>query len=208
MVKTTRIHLVRHGEVHNPDQILYGRRPRFALSRRGHRQARATGNYLKEKPLEAIFSSPLLRARQTAKAIVNHHNGLSVSISKHLNEVCTVYEGCPGAEVDARNGDLYTGSTAGYEQPPDLVRRVLVFFRRVLSRHCGSDVVAVTHGDIIVFAVLWALGEDLVPENKSRLKQFGYAVAYPEHASMTRFTFSNGSTDRLPDIVYVNPAVE
>jgi hypothetical protein len=52
------------------------------------------------------------------------------------------------------------------------------------------------------------MGADLVPQNKSRLIQAGYAVAYPEHASVTSFIFSNASTDPLPRIDYVNPAMK
>lgn len=206
-MKPTHIHLVRHGEVHNPDNILYGRLPRFPLSTMGRQQAQAAGRYLKGKNIEAVFSSPLLRARQTALNISAFYSGLTVFISKHLNEVCTVYEGRPGTEVDARDGDLYTGAAACFEQPPDLVRRVCNFFKRILKHFNGSNVVAVTHGDIIVFSFLWAIGADLDPKNKSRLKKAGYAVDYPEHASITRFTFSGALIDQRPQIDYINPNV-
>jgi broad specificity phosphatase PhoE len=205
-MKPTCIHLVRHGEVHNPDHLLYGRLPRFPLSDRGRRQARITGRYLSQEPVKAIFTSPLLRARQTARNILAFHNGLKLSVSKHLNEVCTAYEGFPGAQVDARDGDLYTGAAACYEQPPDLVRRTRIFFKRILKRFAGADVVAVTHGDIVVFAALWAMGADLDPKNKSRMKKIGYPVAYPEHASITRFTFDCDNSENPPRIDYVNPA--
>lgn len=205
-MKPTCIHLVRHGEVHNPDHLLYGRLPRFPLSDRGRRQARITGRYLSQKPVKAVFTSPLLRARQTARNISAFHGEIKVSVSEHLNEVFTFYEGRPGAEVDARDGDLYTGAAAGYEQPPDLVRRTHIFFKRILKRFTGAEVVAVTHGDIVVFAALWAMGADLDPKNKSRLKEIGYPVAYPEHASITRFTFNNDNTEIRPRIDYVNPA--
>ena len=66
-MNTTCIHLIRHGEVHNPEQILYGRLPRFRLSARGRAQARSAGDHLREHDLRAVFSSPLLRTRQTAK---------------------------------------------------------------------------------------------------------------------------------------------
>lgn len=205
-MKATCIYLARHGEVYNPEHLLYGRLPRFPLSDRGRRQARATGRYLKQKPVEAVFTSPLLRARQTARNILAFHKGIKLSVSNYLNEVCTVYEGRPGAEVDARDGDLYTGAAACFEQPPDLVRRTRIFFNRILKRFSGAEVVAVTHGDIIVFAALWAMGADLDPKNKSRLKKAGFPVAYPEHASITRFIFQNHGTGQHPRIDYVHPA--
>lgn len=204
--RATRLYLIRHGEVYNPNSILYGRLPRFPLSPKGFRQALATGRFLKNRPIEAIFSSPLLRARQTAERILSCHHGLKLRISSHLNEVYTSYEGRPGAEVDARNGDLYSGSAACYEQPFDLVKRVRIFIARILKQHAGGEVVAVTHGDIIVFTVLWAQGFELHPLNKTRLKQAGYATDYPENAAITTLTFSGSPTHERPQIEYANPA--
>ena len=60
---------MRHGEVHNPRAIFYGRMPRFRLSEAGRRQAEAAADYLAGAPLAAIYTSPLLRARQTAAII-------------------------------------------------------------------------------------------------------------------------------------------
>src|SRR4051812_48940671 len=64
----TVIHLVRHGEVYNPDNIRYGQIPGFGLSPRGVAQARAAGAYLRGlgAPIDALVSSPLERAVQTA----------------------------------------------------------------------------------------------------------------------------------------------
>jgi len=207
-MKPTYIHMVRHGEVHNPDQILYGRIPGFGLSKKGIRQAQHTGRLLKSKPLSALYSSPLLRARQTAREIIRLHTGLTLHLSKHLNEVCTPSEGSPGREVDARQGDLYSDCPIGFEQPRDLVARSRAFFARALKHQPGGHVVAVTHGDIIVFTVLWALGAATIPSNKTRLRQAGFPVAYPEHASITTLTFIGSSKNARPDISYLNPAVE
>ena len=62
-MQATTIHFVRHGEVHNPDHILYERLPGFHLSDRGRRMAEATARYLAASPqtntAAAIYSSPL-----------------------------------------------------------------------------------------------------------------------------------------------------
>jgi len=58
--------LARHGEVHNPSRVLYGRLPRMQLSPEGRRQAQALADFLGPRPLAAIYSSPMLRARRTA----------------------------------------------------------------------------------------------------------------------------------------------
>jgi len=201
----TCIHLVRHGEVHNPNQILYGRLPRFRLSPRGLEQARAAGAYLAGKPVQAIFSSPLLRARQTAQRIGSFFPGHQLKISGKINEVRTVYEGLPAAEVDARQGDIYTGTDAEFEQPADIVSRVLKFFRQVRRQSAGKHVVAVTHGDVIVFTMLWAKGFALSPENKIRLKTTGFPAGYPAHASITSFIYHSPSEEERPSVDYLQP---
>ena len=66
----TTIWLARHGEVHNPSNLLYGRLPRMDLSPEGRRQAQALDDFLAERPLAAIYSSPMLRARRTAEIIL------------------------------------------------------------------------------------------------------------------------------------------
>ena len=62
---TTILHLVRHGEVHNPDRILYGRLPDWHLSVRGRQMAAAVAEDLADHDISYIVSSPLERARET-----------------------------------------------------------------------------------------------------------------------------------------------
>jgi broad specificity phosphatase PhoE len=200
-----RIQLIRHGHVHNPQRILYGRLPRFGLSPMGLDQARAAGRYLQGRPIADLFTSPLLRARQTAAQIVQHLDGVKPRTSALLNEVCSPFEGLPANEVDTRNGDVYTGSAACYEQPGDILQRLHKFIwrqRRVSGSH---EIVAVTHGDVITFAILWALGMDPTPVNKTRLLQAGLPEAYPAHASITTLVFRTDRKDERPQIEYRRP---
>lgn len=60
------LHLVRHGEVENPDGILYGRLPNFGLSARGHRMAALAAESLRGRPVSSLFASPLQRAQESA----------------------------------------------------------------------------------------------------------------------------------------------
>ena len=66
----TTVWLARHGEAHNPSELLYGRLPRVRLSPEGRRQAQALADFLAPRPLAAIYSSPMLRARRTADAVL------------------------------------------------------------------------------------------------------------------------------------------
>lgn len=92
---TTLVHLVRHAEVQNPDNIWYGRLEGFPLSERGFRQAAAVGEWFSSRDLVAVYSSPLQRALQTAEAIAHHHD-LEVTEEPDIIESMTRLEGKPG----------------------------------------------------------------------------------------------------------------
>jgi hypothetical protein len=66
-------------------------------------------------------------------------------------------------------------------------------------------VVAVTHGDVIVFAVLWARGLALTPKNKANLHALGFTGGYPATGSLTAFTFRTDSLNELPEVRYFRP---
>ena len=205
VTQPTIIHLIRHGEVHNPSKVLYGRLPRFRLTAKGRRQARAAGQLLGNQRIDAMYSSPLLRARQTAREILGSIDQSTLHISVLLNEVCTAYEGLPGAQVDARNGDIYTDAPACFEQPEDIVDRTRRFIGRMRRRYPGGRIAAVTHGDIITFMVLWARDMPTTPHNKTRLLKAGYPSAYPAHASITTLTFQTTDEEERPAIDYLLP---
>jgi len=205
MTTPTTVYLVRHGNVHNPHKILYGRLPRFRLSQRGLEEARSAGRFLNGTNINAIYSSPLLRTRQTAQEILAFHPELELRQSRHLIEVLTAFEGRQSAEVDARYGDVYTGVGPTYEQPQDIFERALKFFRFARDRHSGENVVAVTHGDVIVFTMLWARGLALNPQNKADLHALGFTGGYPATGSLTAFTFRTDSPRELPEVRYFKP---
>lgn len=204
MTRTT-IHLVRHGEVHNPRKILYGRLSRFRLTVKGLRQAKEAGAHLSDNSIRAVYSSPLLRARQTALEILAFHPRLKLHIDQRLNEVHTFYEGRPADQVDRKKGDIYTNAPEGYEQPIDIFRRVQAFLTRLRRQFHGEQIVAVSHGDVITFTVLWAKGWEVIPQNKTRLQQAGYGAGYPAHASITSLTFRTMEKDERPEVAYVQP---
>ena len=89
---TTVIHVVRHGEVHNPEGVLYGRLPGFDLSELGVRMAEMTADHLAGRDIVQVLSSPLERARQTARPI-GERLGLTVGIDDRLIESENKFEG-------------------------------------------------------------------------------------------------------------------
>jgi broad specificity phosphatase PhoE len=196
----TLLTFVRHGHVHNPQGVLYGRLPRFHLSERGEEQARWIALVLAEEQIAAVASSPMLRARQTGQAILTCHPGMPLATSRHLNEVLTPYQGVAEAEADLRDGDFYTGCGPGFEQPADVLARMRRFASRIVRQHPGQQVVAVTHGDPIAFFVLWAGGARVTPRNKARLTPLGVAGGYPAPASATTYAFTT-DPDAPPRLV-------
>ena len=205
MKKTTTISLVRHGQVHNPDKIFYGRLPRFGLSETGVSQAREAGRVLESQSVAAVFSSPLLRARQTAEQILATQPRLKLRQSQLLLEICSPWDGKPAKEVDRRSDDIYSGSGPQFEQPQDVVLRVKKFFRRVLRDYSGRHVAAVTHGDVVAFAVLWANRAEVSARNKAALHKFGISDGYPATGSITTFLYASESLQRPPRIHYTRP---
>lgn len=204
----TTLILVRHGAVHNPYAVYYGRQPRFRLSQLGQAQAQAAAQALRDLPAAAIYSSPLLRARQTAACLAQaRHDQPPLRMSRLLLEVHTPYDGAAQAQLDGQNWNLYGHGLAGYEQPADVLARAQRFIRGVLKHYPGLTVVAVTHGDVIAFTLLWALRAPLTVIGRQRLDQWGLPDAYPATASLTILRFEDGdATPVQPShITYLKP---
>ena len=194
--------LVRHGRVHNPEKIFYGRLPGFALSSEGLREARCAAQTLSREPLAAVYTSPLLRARQTASAIQAYHRHLKIRTSALLTEVYSPYEGQSTKVVNALGGDVYSGTAPPYEQPQDVIRRLQKFIRRIRRHFAGRQVVAVTHGDVITFMLLWANDLPATPKYKRNLSVAGLSDRYPATASMSTLVYRTSSIDERPLIFY------
>lgn len=182
---TTIIYFVRHGAVENPQQLYYGRLAGFPLSAAGVQQAQQAANFLRGRPLAAIYSSPLLRTRQTAQAIAAAFPGLPVQISASLNEVYSPFDGEPGSHLARRGYDVYSGVEKRFEQPADVLRRVLRFVRRALKRHPNQQVAAVTHMDAIQWLALWVRGAPVAVASRAHFDQFGLPPGFPAPASIT-----------------------
>ncbi len=89
---TAIVHLVRHGEVYNPDGVLYGRLPGYHLSEAGRVMAKAAANFLAGRDITVLRSSPLDRARETAEPIAAEF-GLPVQLDDRLIEPWNLFEG-------------------------------------------------------------------------------------------------------------------
>lgn len=88
----TLVHVVRHGEVHNPDRVLYGRLAGYDLSQRGREMAEAVAEHLADRRITYVVASPLERAQQTAAPVAARHD-LQVDADPRLIESGNHFEG-------------------------------------------------------------------------------------------------------------------
>ncbi|MDX1663256.1 MAG: histidine phosphatase family protein [Candidatus Promineifilaceae bacterium] len=207
MSSPTVIYLVRHGHIVNVDEVFHGRLPGFRLSEEGRAQAAAAAAFLSERPITAIYHSPMERARQTAEIVQEHFPPPRPSLNETplLNEIFSPFDGRPWTEMAARDWDFYTGSAPEYEQPADIVNRMLAFLQRVRRLHTGEHVVGVTHADPLAFIWMWVLQQDVHVDNRRRLLEWGLQDEYPATASISIFTFESTAPGELPDSEYVRP---
>jgi broad specificity phosphatase PhoE len=89
---STVVHLVRHGEVENPQRVLYGRIPGFHLSAEGRVMAKAAADFLAGRDVTVLRSSPLDRALETAEPIAAQFD-LEVVVDERLIEPWNHFEG-------------------------------------------------------------------------------------------------------------------
>ncbi|MDQ7036995.1 MAG: histidine phosphatase family protein, partial [Anaerolineae bacterium] len=198
------LYFVRHGEVHNPDEILYGRLPDFHLSTIGRGQASAAARYLADKPIVAVYTSPMERAQETAAIIESAHLEFSdVFIDERLNEVHCPYDGTTIEDLEKIHFDLYSGSPPAYEQPRDIRRRVLDFIADIRQQYANQAIAAVSHGDIMVSMFMFAhradendIGRSRHEEHRNRLQEMGLPDEYPATASLSRLTFMTDDPER------------
>ena len=157
----TTILMVRHAEVKNPGEVLYGRLPRFGLSDRGRTQAETVAAFLVDRPVAAVYTSPLLRARQTARIIARDHSATTLHRSSLLHEVRSAWEGTAFAAFERGFSTYASRRAADDESIEDIRRRMVAFVERVRRRHPGESVVAVSHGDPITILRLALTGQPI-----------------------------------------------
>jgi len=193
----TEILVVRHADVHNPKDILYGRLPGYRLSDKGRAQAEETAKFIAARSVTAIYTSPLLRARQTAHILTHYHSSLSVRVSSRLLEVKTAYQGSPNAIITRGFSFYEPRKDPGDESMAEVFDRLLRFLRQAVRRHAGGTVVAVTHADPIA---IMRVGLEGLPLTAASL----HATVYPNRASVNQITLE---PDGRPGLSYFDVAL-
>jgi broad specificity phosphatase PhoE len=196
------VHLLRHGEVFNPDGILYGRLPGFRLSEDGQQMAHDAAAALKGRDVTEVVASPLLRAQETAGPIAAAF-GLPIATDDRLIESENHFE---GTKFGVGDGALKSPRNWPYLRNPFLpswgehyeviARRMLGAAEDARDRNLGHEVVCVSHQLPIWTVRRYVEGRKLWHHPGRR--QCGLA-------SLTSLTWED---DRLLLVTYSEPAGE
>lgn len=147
----TIVHLLRHGEVHNPEGVLYGRRDGFHLSGLGVRMAERVAGVLAERDVVHLVSSPLERAQETAAPLAAAA-GLSVVLDERVLESTSKFEGQQFGH--GRNAlrnpltwrHLWNPLKPSWGEPyKDLVERMMAAVHDARDTARGHEAVVVSH---------------------------------------------------------------
>jgi broad specificity phosphatase PhoE len=160
----TTLLLIRHAACAQMSERLYGRKVAAPLSEAGRNQARLLAETLFHEKLDAVYSSPRERARDTAAAIAAPHR-LVVEVDESLDEIdFGAWAGLTFRELerDARwrawNRDRERNTPPGGESIHAVQQRVLGTLRKLARTRFGERVALVTHAEVIRSAILYLRG--------------------------------------------------
>src|SRR5215831_2095451 len=167
-MKPTLVLLVRHAVTPTTGVKLPGRAPGLHLSDDGRRQADAAANRLARLPkLAAVYASPLERARETALAIARAR-GLAVRIERDLSELdIGEWTGLSIKRATRKpEWEIIQRHPSGFRFPGgesfiEMQSRMTGALARLVERHSGDTIAAVSHADPIKAVVAHALGTPL-----------------------------------------------
>lgn len=154
--KTT-IYLVRHAEVFNPKRIIYGCLPGFGLSRLGHYQAQKIKRYFENEHLDVVYSSPLLRSRQTARIIAGKN--IPLYFSKLFTEIGFIkWQGLVYDERTIKEMEDYVKSPDQIDYLGETLKqtqtRMIKGIDKILNNNSGKNIAIISHADPIVLTLL------------------------------------------------------
>ncbi len=159
--------LIRHGESEaNRRNVLVSYSGDPGLTNTGWNEARQLASEWMEESITAVYSSPLLRARQTAAAFAEGRPELAVQIDQRLHEIgLGNWDGRAIPEIEKTDGEHYqlwkadpeTGIPDGGEPLSAVGARVASFLADMQARYAAGLVIAVSHADCLKAACLQAL---------------------------------------------------
>lgn len=168
-----RLHLVRHGEVHNPDRVLYERIPGFGLSEAGRAMTRAAAAHVAAlgRPVTRLVCSPLQRARESAEPFATEF-GLTPVIDERVIEPWNAFAGkrMKRAMLNPLNWRLLIDpSVPSWGEPfASIAERMTEAMAAAWDEASSGDAVIVSHQAAIWTARLAVAGEKLAHSPTTR----------------------------------------
>jgi broad specificity phosphatase PhoE len=196
----TIVHLMRHGEVYNPDGVLYGRRDGFHLSELGRQMAQKVADSVKDRDIVHLRVSPLERAQETAQPLATLR-GLDLVTDERIIESTNVFEGKRFGQGDGtlknpRNWRyLYNPWKPSWGEPyRDVVVRMMSAVRDAREVAAGHEAVLVSHQLPIWITRLHAEKRSFLHDPRKR------------QCTLTSLTSLHFVGDRLTQVSYSEPA--
>jgi probable phosphoglycerate mutase len=164
---TTTLYLIRHGTHALLGKVLTGRMPHVHLDSHGQQEAQRLAQRFAHEAVNAVVSSPIDRARETAAPIAERL-GTEVELSEGFNEVDVgTWTGRTFSDLQADPGWLQWNTRRSLARPPngesmlDVQCRAVREVERIQAKHSGGCALVVSHGDVIRAALLYYLGMPL-----------------------------------------------
>ncbi|MCH9815150.1 MAG: histidine phosphatase family protein [Actinomycetia bacterium] len=202
MANRTVIHLLRHGEVYNPDGVLYGRLPNFHLSELGREMAQRVADATADRDIVTVMASPMERAQETAAPIAAAHD-LPIEINENLIEGDNKFEGqvVGGPDRLLKNPQmwrhLWNPLRPSWGEPyAEIAQRMLSAIDLAREEAAGHEALLVSHQLPIWIARLDLEDRNYVHDPRSRQCAL---------ASLTSLTYTD---DVLTAVVYTEPAAD
>jgi broad specificity phosphatase PhoE len=204
---TTTVHVARHGEVENPQKILYGRQPGWRLSTRGQQMADALGEWSKSVNLGALHVSPLQRAQETAAPIARAH-GLEITTDERLIEAANIFEGKSfelGSGVLKHPSSwrhLYNPWKPSWGEPyEEQINRMLAAIFAARKAANGKDAIVVSH-QLPIWSLRSAIeGRSLLHDPRKRICTLASvtSVHFDDDGVISGLTYSEPAGHLLPE---------
>ncbi|WFB08063.1 histidine phosphatase family protein [Streptomyces sp. LX-29] len=198
----TVVHLMRHGEVANPDGVLYGRLPGYHLSELGRQMADRVAEHLAGRDITHVVASPLERAQETATPIAKAH-GLDIASDERLIEADNIFQGKTfgvgdGALKKPENWKYLTNPFRPSWGEPyiELVVRMMEALGAARDAARGHEAVCVSHQLPIWVVRQFAERRRLWHDPRKRQCTL---------ASLTSFTYRG---DKIVSVGYSEPALD
>jgi broad specificity phosphatase PhoE len=202
MTERTVVHLLRHGEVYNPDKILYGRLPGFHLSDLGRQMAERVAEHFTGSDLARIVSSPMERAQETAAPLAERF-GQAVALDERLIEASNVYQGTSFGVGDGvlrhprQWKHLYNPFRPSWGEPyAQVALRMRAAWQDARARAAGHETVLVSHQLPIWVARLAAEHRHFVHDPRRR------------QCALASVTSLNFDGEQLVSVSYAEPAAD